>query len=222
VENSDFRINNDTISASLPDTSLAAQPQELQSAFDPNLFDSFFSGLGPWDITQSTTLALRSPQAASSEFLSLNTNTGCADTTELIRDISPLTAQPGLPADTNSIALANHSMELIFRVLRTWPKMLAEEFQIPPLFHSTQITPNKRLPSPLANCVTLTKMWHGHCEGAEDMVRKIILKELDSIMDKVSSSLLSIVLTEPDSCFSPINSTSQPNWQPFKQWSYTR
>ncbi|KAJ5205289.1 hypothetical protein N7472_001737 [Penicillium cf. griseofulvum] len=183
VVDREFKVNNDTTSASLSDTSLMTQSQELQSVFAPNLFDSFFSGPGPWDLRQPMTPALRSPQAASSEFFSLNTSTGC-DTPELIRAISPLTAQPGLPADTNSIALANHSMELIFRVFRTWPKMLAEEFQLPPLFHSIQITPNKRLPSPLAKCTTLTKMWHGQCEGAEDMVRETILKELDSIVDK--------------------------------------
>ncbi|OQE34814.1 hypothetical protein PENCOP_c015G08947 [Penicillium coprophilum] len=183
VENSEPMIDIDTTSARLPDKSLMTQPQELQSIFDPNLFDSFFSGLGPWDLIQPTSLALRSPQAASPDFFSLNISSGC-NTPELVRGISPPAPQSSSPVATNSIALANHSMELIFRVLRTWPKMLAEEFQIPPLFHSTHITPNKTLPSPLANCITLTKMWHGQCEGAEDLVRKTILKELDSIVDK--------------------------------------
>jgi hypothetical protein len=64
--------------------------------------------------------------------------------------------------------------------------MLAEEFQTPPLFHCTQIAQNKELPPALAHCITLTKMWHGQCQGAEEMVRKAILKELDSIADLVS------------------------------------
>ncbi|OQE04724.1 hypothetical protein PENVUL_c030G01033 [Penicillium vulpinum] len=184
VENTEVLINNDAATLSLPQTSLMIQPQELQSIFDPNLFDSFFSGLGPWDSTQHTSLALRSPQPATSlEFLSLNNSSGC-EPLELIRAISTPGPRSDSPAETNSIALANHSMELIFRVLRTWPRMLAEEFQLPPIFHYTQITPNKTLPSPLAKCITLTKMWHGQCEGAEDMVRKTILKELDSIIDQ--------------------------------------
>lgn len=183
ADNNEFRVNNDAPSVSLPETSLMTQPYELQSIFDPNLFDSFFSGPGSWDPTQPTSLALHSPQAANTELISLNTRSGC-DTPELIRATPPPHPLSGSPADTNSIALANHSMEFIFRALRTWPKMLAEEFQLPPLFHSTQIAPNKILPSPLANCITLTKMWHGQCEGAEDMVRKIVLKELDSIVDQ--------------------------------------
>lgn len=185
IDDNNVRINNDTPSVSLPEVSLMTQPYEFQSIFDPNLFDSFFSGSDPWDPTQLTSLALRSPQAGSAELFSLNNSSGC-DTPELIRATPPPNPLSGSPADTNSIALANHSMELIFRVLRTWPEMLAEEFQLPPLFHSTQIAPNKILPSPLANCITLTKMWHGQCEGAEEMVRKTILKELDSIIDQVS------------------------------------
>jgi hypothetical protein len=59
--------------------------------------------------------------------------------------------------------------------------MIAEEFQLPPLFHSSQIS-NKVLPSPLANCFTLTKM---QCEGAEEIVQKTILKEVDTVLGKV-------------------------------------
>ncbi|KAJ5679366.1 hypothetical protein N7462_007610 [Penicillium macrosclerotiorum] len=75
-------------------------------------------------------------------------------------------------------------MDLIFRVLRTWPKMLAEEFQVPPLFHPSQIIPTKKLPQPLANCITLAKTWHGQCAGSEELVRKTIMRELDSIVDQ--------------------------------------
>lgn len=211
AENNEFRVNNDAPSVSLPETSLMTQPYELQSIFDPNSFDSFFSGPGSWDPTQPTSLALRSPQAANTDLFSLNTSIGF-DTPELIRATPPPNPLSGSPADTNSIALANHSMELIFRALRTWPKMLAEEFQLPPLFHFTQIAPNKTLPSPLANCITLTKMWHGQCEGAEDMVRKTILKELDSIIDQVSLflALFFVVLTNSKLGRSPTNSTRQP------------
>ncbi|KAK2760402.1 hypothetical protein FQN54_002472 [Arachnomyces sp. PD_36] len=87
------------------------------------------------------------------------------------------------PTESPKVALAKHSMELIFRVMRTWPRMLAEEFQLPPLIHPTQRSA-KELPLPLANCITLTKMWGGQCEGSELMVRNAVLKEVDDILDK--------------------------------------
>lgn len=79
-------------------------------------------------------------------------------------------------------------MELIFRVLRTWPHMLAEEFQLPPIFHSTQFASQVEMPRPLATCITLVKMWHGQCAGAEGLVRDTILRELDLIIRQVSRS----------------------------------
>ncbi|CAI7639993.1 unnamed protein product [Penicillium pancosmium] len=68
--------------------------------------------------------------------------------------------------------------------------MLAEEFQAPPLFHAAQLTPGMKLPLPLATCITLTKMWNGTCEGAEDLVRKIILQELGNLVDHDQSESL--------------------------------
>ncbi|EKV04536.1 hypothetical protein PDIG_88520 [Penicillium digitatum PHI26] len=186
VEHNDVRVTNHSSSV-VPETSFTTQPSELQSIFDPTLFDSFFSCLDSWNPTQATSVALRSPQAASAELLSVNNSNEC-ETPGLNRATLPPNPRSGSPADTNSTSLAKHSMELIFRVLRTWPIMLAEEFQHPPLFHLTHLTPNKTLPLPLplANCITLTKMWHGQCQGAEEMVRETILKELYSIVDQVS------------------------------------
>ncbi|KAK9250411.1 hypothetical protein V1507DRAFT_438159 [Lipomyces tetrasporus] len=65
------------------------------------------------------------------------------------------------PSETPNSALAKHSMEFLFRVLRTWPRMMADEIQLPPLIHTTHFS-NKALPLPLANCFTLAKMWMGN------------------------------------------------------------
>jgi hypothetical protein len=178
-----FFANESRAEASEPQSSLTLNTQGNQQIIDPNLFDSFFSGLGSWDLTQQANLAPRSPHRAfTPDVFSLN-NSDESSPPEII----PLTSTPllhlGSEEVTNSAALAHHSMELIFRVLRTWPQMLAEEFQLPPIFHSTHITPNEVMPAPLANCITLAKMWHGQCAGAEEMVRKTILRELDSIVD---------------------------------------
>jgi hypothetical protein len=182
-ENNSFIVNETHAEVSTSQVSLASNTQISPQTIDSNLFDSFFSGLGSWDLTQQANLALRSPHREFTlDAFSLNDSSDSSPP-ELI----PLSSGPlprlGAEEVTNSAALANHSMELIFRVLRSWPRMLAEDFQLPPIFHSTHITPNKTLPAPLANCITLAKMWHGQCEGAEEMVRKTILRELDSIVD---------------------------------------
>ncbi|PYI12199.1 hypothetical protein BO78DRAFT_441337 [Aspergillus sclerotiicarbonarius CBS 121057] len=155
------------------------QPQALASTFDPSLFEPFFSDLGSWHSLQPSDLALRFPQHMESlELLSFPNNISCA---------SPAVAQQPQPnSDPNAVALANHIMELLFRVLRTWPQMLADEFQMPPIFHSTQVDPSAKLPRPLATCITLAKMWHGQRAGAEGIVRETILKELDLIIHRVS------------------------------------
>ncbi|KAJ5772652.1 hypothetical protein N7520_003181 [Penicillium odoratum] len=161
------------------DVALTFQPQSLQSIFSPDLFDSFFTGLESLAITQTSGPAAPPQREENSEdFVS---NEVEWDSPELVRAITPPLHHFESPSQTDAVALSNHSMELIFRVLRSWPRMLAEEFQLPPLFHSTHIAQRNTLPLPLANCITLTKMWHGRCGGADEIVRKTIIKELDSI-----------------------------------------
>jgi hypothetical protein len=82
-------------------------------------------------------------------------------TSDIISNIS--TALVPAPKRTLDSALLHHSMEFIFRVLRSWPRMLAGEFQNPPADPSHSDCRYKRLPMPLAKCFTLVKMWHGRC-----------------------------------------------------------
>ncbi|KAL1956926.1 hypothetical protein VTO42DRAFT_6673 [Malbranchea cinnamomea] len=91
------------------------------------------------------------------------------------------------PTETPSGAtvLTTHGMEFAFKVLRGWPRMLAEEFQLPPLIHFTQVNPEKTLPQPLANCITLAKMWHWQCEGAEQIVQDTVLGEVNNVLNKM-------------------------------------
>ncbi|PLB50816.1 hypothetical protein P170DRAFT_508927 [Aspergillus steynii IBT 23096] len=151
--------------------------EPLSDSIFSNLDDIDFNNLGslPWSLRRvedaGTGIVISDDQ--------MNQNLA---TPELIS--APLT--PGLEAaqtpETASEALVNHSMEIIFRVVRTWPKMLAEEFQLPPLVHPTQVSPNKTA-QPLAHCITLSKMWHGQCKGAEQMVYSTILRELTNLLD---------------------------------------
>lgn len=162
------------------------QPQNPSATFDSTVFDPFFADLGPWSPSQLSELAVQAPQHMGLGLLPFNDSISCA--TPGIADSeseSGSNQRLGLSSDSNSIALANHSMELIFRVFRTWPQMLADGFQIPPIFHSTHLPSQMKLPQPLATCITLVKMWHGQCPGAEEIVRVTIRQELDLVVDRV-------------------------------------
>ncbi|KAK9342922.1 hypothetical protein V1522DRAFT_372421 [Lipomyces starkeyi] len=82
-----------------------------------------------------------------------------------------LTQQPTIPP------LARHSMEFILRVLRTWPGMMANDFQPPPIIHTSQMSKNP-LSLPLANCFTVAKMWDGQLSGAEELVSRTAMNEM--------------------------------------------
>jgi len=94
-----------------------------------------------------------------------------------------LTPTPVIPP------LAKHSMEFIFRVLRTWPGIMASDIQLPPIIHISQIS-NSSLPLPLANCFTLAKMWDGQRPGAEDLVRHTAVNEMTSLFLEVRTAII--------------------------------
>lgn len=165
---------------------LQQQQSEPSATFEVNIFDCLFSTPGKWDVMQALYQVLLSSQLAiNTRNYEADVNESNLDSPEFIQTLSYPFADPEPYGDKVSLALATHSMELLFRVLRTWPKMLADEFQVPPLFHPTQITKDKQLPPALANCITLAKMWHGKRDGAEEIVRRTILSELESVVDQV-------------------------------------
>ncbi|TGO67075.1 hypothetical protein BOTNAR_0048g00050 [Botryotinia narcissicola] len=182
VEHELSEIEKDPTSTTTSDISAAFRPQFLQSTFDPNLFDTFFSDAGTWSSMPQLDLDLY-PQHTDHLGLSYfgREYEGISELGRL-NDVPSIELQPF--TKPNSAALANHSMELIFRVFRTWPQMLAEGFQLPPIFHSTHFAQNDALPRPLATCTTLVKMWHGQSVGAEEIVRKTIVSELNLIVDQ--------------------------------------
>ncbi|KAJ5691540.1 hypothetical protein N7488_012275 [Penicillium malachiteum] len=179
-EASELPIEEDIPRLSTPDISNIFQPQLCQSIFDPNIFDTFFSDLGPCSSVLPSNFVMPSSENMNGQEVTWNKNRCISPERESSdrTSFSQLQTHPELgPA-----ALANHSMEFIFQVLRTWPRMLAEEFQLPPIFHVTHFAQYEALPRPLATCVTLAKMWNGQCAGAEEMVRSTILTELDLIV----------------------------------------
>ncbi|KAI0129492.1 hypothetical protein BJ170DRAFT_275965 [Xylariales sp. AK1849] len=78
--------------------------------------------------------------------------------------------------------LVKHSMRTVFRVLRSWPRMLAKGFQVPPMIHFLQFKDGP--PRPMANCITLCNMWSGQCDSAAAIVEDAVRKEVDIILGK--------------------------------------
>ncbi|KAJ6031018.1 hypothetical protein N7540_001750 [Penicillium herquei] len=185
-EATELSIEENIPSLSTPDISNIFQSQPLQAIFDPNLFDTFFSDLGPCSSVSPSDLVLQSSENMNPEEVIPCGNNNRFSSPEYEPPDRTSFSQLQNYSEVSSAALANHSMELIFRVLRTWPRMLAEEFQIPPIFHFTHFAQYNALPRPLATCMTLVKMWNGQCAGAEEIVRTTILKELDLIVHSVS------------------------------------
>ncbi|KAL2869847.1 Zn(II)2Cys6 transcription factor domain-containing protein [Aspergillus lucknowensis] len=163
----------------------AVLPQPSAPATSTSLFDSHFSSdTSNWDLSLTGDLnAFLAPRRDSMALL-LN-DSGHIFSSEFINDLPhPMVPSPKPVVESPAVALANHSMDFIFRVLRSWPRMLADSFQTPPLIHHTQLGDSKNLPMPLANCFTLVKMWHGRCRGAEEMVHRLIVNELNTLLTK--------------------------------------
>ncbi|KAH8591457.1 hypothetical protein B0O99DRAFT_269618 [Bisporella sp. PMI_857] len=96
------------------------------------------------------------------------------------------TALSLLPSPATTPILVRHSMEFILRMLRTWPRMMAKEIQLPPIIHSSQIPETSRVKekaTPLSNCFTLAKMWHGQCPGARELVQLTVEREMQDLID---------------------------------------
>ncbi|KAL2813047.1 hypothetical protein BDW59DRAFT_35202 [Aspergillus cavernicola] len=170
----------------LPKASGTPVLQEPQTPADSSsLFDLLFSDPSNWDLTLANEFnPFLSPRRDSTALIPNQTEHMFSS--DLIEDFSTALRPPTPKTNTESpaAALATHSMEFIFRVLRSWPRMLAEDFQTPPIIHHTQIADSMALPQTLANCITLVKMWHGQCQGAEAMVHRLIVSEVDTLLVK--------------------------------------
>jgi hypothetical protein len=165
--------------------------RQTTAAADANTID--FNALPEIDVSDGTLFSGLDNWNSSSDLMPLSLDTNVYSST-LQTDVSndplhfdflgpmvhfPITEIP-------ITALTRNSMELIFRVLRTWPRMIADEFQFPPLFHHTQVG-KTALPVPLAKGFTLAKMWHKQAVGAEEIVNTTIMREVDYLLASVRS-----------------------------------
>ena len=74
---------------------------------------------------------------------------------------------------------------LISRVLKTYPGMLLQERHLPPFIHPAQLS-GPEMPTPLANCLSLIRMWDGQVRGSENLMGGVILNEMKRIYEVVS------------------------------------
>lgn len=188
-------VTNDVPKPPQPQTSLANLQDETMSSYSgyPSLDDFLYPPPNPLNTdgcTSGSTLPDISPGNAGVIPTPECSGPGTPDEPllEQLDGFDAMHGQISLHMHTGATpenALINHSMEFLFRTFRSWPRMMAQGFQLPPLFHHSQ-TPQQNVPLPLANCFTLTKMWHGQCEGTSELIRETIQNEMKGLCAKVS------------------------------------
>lgn len=89
------------------------------------------------------------------------------------------------PSPPELYAETLHTMHFIVRVLKSWSRMMAAHdlALLPPMIHNVQL--EYGIPTPLANCSTLAKMWAEHVEGSSQLVRSSIAQEVQRLFDEV-------------------------------------
>jgi hypothetical protein len=89
------------------------------------------------------------------------------------------------PSPPELNAGTQHTMHFIIRVLKSWPRMMAAHdlAVLPPMIHNVQL--EHGMPTPLANCSTLAKMWAEHVEGSSQLVRGSIAQEVQRLFREV-------------------------------------
>jgi hypothetical protein len=92
----------------------------------------------------------------------------------------------GTPHGTPSTdTLARHTMFLVIRVLRSWPRMMAATHmsRFPPIIHHVQLV--QGIPLVLAYCYTLVKMWFARESDNRESVNGLMIKEVKRLLHEV-------------------------------------
>ncbi|OAT05839.1 regulatory subunit for Cdc7p protein kinase [Blastomyces gilchristii SLH14081] len=87
---------------------------------------------------------------------------------------------PSTPPPAYALGLTRHTMQTLFRIAQTWPRMMAKGTQLPPIIHPKQVS-DGIIPEPLTNCFALVKMWHGQPHGGASIVQQTVRREMQTI-----------------------------------------
>ncbi|KAJ9621528.1 hypothetical protein H2203_007015 [Taxawa tesnikishii (nom. ined.)] len=87
--------------------------------------------------------------------------------------------------DQQPKALAPGTTFFIHNILKTYPGVLTKG-ELPPFIHSLQLN-HKTLPTALANCASIARMWEGQPEGGSTIVRETTVREMDRLFNQKHS-----------------------------------
>lgn len=81
-------------------------------------------------------------------------------------------------------------MHFIIRILKSWPRMMAAydtAHLLPPFIHRLQLADG--MPTSLADCYTLVRMWTGQEAESRGLVHQTILQEVRRLLREVCGLL---------------------------------
>lgn len=84
--------------------------------------------------------------------------------------------------------LSANTVHYISCVLKTYPRMMIRTGCLPPIIHPSQVAGGK-VPVPLANCMSLVRMWEGRAPGSEAMVTEAVRREMERLFQAVCAIL---------------------------------
>ena len=74
------------------------------------------------------------------------------------------------------------------RIIHSYPRMLASGSRTPPMFHHSQLAPHC-VREPMANCITIARMWHSQREPSKFAV-ETLQREMNRLFNEVFPSML--------------------------------
>ena len=70
------------------------------------------------------------------------------------------------------------------RVFKTYPSVMLRRGHLPPFIHPSRLG-GSEMPTPLANYLSLVRLWEGQVRGSENLVRETIKSEMRRIFEEV-------------------------------------
>jgi hypothetical protein len=81
----------------------------------------------------------------------------------------------------------------VSHVFKTYPTMLLKKGHLPPYIHPSQLA-GPDIPTPLANCLSLVRLWDGQVRGGEAIVQSTVKNEMDRLYREVKVSQCSVFI----------------------------
>ena len=109
---------------------------------------------------------------------------------ESITDISAIQNRwfyPFLEGAPRELGDMRESVVLICRILRSWPRMMASQDQLPPIFHLNKLHTWSKHPF-LEKCIAISVMWEDDAGRNQELISKTIQNEMKRLFEEVTAS----------------------------------